>query len=77
MTAADQIETIVKEAQRRSAAKAKTADAPPQPAPSPRPPSHAATSGGVNPWVVVGVAFALGYVAAKVIDWRSHAHPRN
>jgi hypothetical protein len=31
---------------------------------------------GFNPWLVVGAAFAGGYLAAKVIDWRSHAHPR-
>jgi hypothetical protein len=33
-------------------------------------------SRGINPWLVVGAAFAGGYLAAKVIDWRSHAHPR-
>jgi hypothetical protein len=33
-------------------------------------------STGPNPWLVVGAAFAAGYLAAKVIDWRSHAHPR-
>jgi hypothetical protein len=32
--------------------------------------------GGPSPWVVIGVAFAAGYVLAKVIDWRGHAHPR-
>jgi hypothetical protein len=26
--------------------------------------------------VVVGVALAGGYVLAKVLDWRGHAHPR-
>lgn len=31
---------------------------------------------GVNPLLVVGAAFTAGYLAAKVIDWRSHAHPR-
>ena len=31
---------------------------------------------GLSPWFVVGGAFAAGYLAAKVIDWRSHAHPR-
>jgi hypothetical protein len=30
----------------------------------------------VNPFLVVGVAFALGIALAKWIDWRSHAHPR-
>jgi len=70
MAAADQLETIIRDAQGRSAEEG------PQPAPHPRP-SRQATSSGVSPWVVVGVAFALGYLAAKVIDWRSHAHPRN
>lgn len=32
---------------------------------------------GPNPFVVMGVAFAAGVLLAKIIDWRSHAHPRN
>ena len=32
--------------------------------------------GGPSPFVVVGVAFAVGIVLAKLIDWRGHAHPR-
>ena len=32
--------------------------------------------GGPNPFVVAGVAFAVGTLLAKVIDWRGHAHPR-
>jgi hypothetical protein len=32
--------------------------------------------GGVSPWVVIGAAVAGGYLAAKLIDWRAHAHPR-
>jgi hypothetical protein len=31
---------------------------------------------GPNPFVVVGAAFAAGILLAKVVDWRSHAHPR-
>ena len=31
---------------------------------------------GPNPFLVVGAAFALGIVLAKIIDWRGHAHPR-
>jgi hypothetical protein len=31
--------------------------------------------GGPNPFLVLGVAFAVGVVAAKFIDWRGHAHP--
>jgi hypothetical protein len=33
--------------------------------------------GGPNPWLVLGVAFAVGIGIAKAIDWRGHAHPRN
>src|SRR5262245_3552355 len=33
-------------------------------------------SGGPNPFVVLALAFVLGFVLAKVIDWRGHAHPR-
>lgn len=33
--------------------------------------------GGPNPFVVIGVAVALGVFLAKVLDWRSHAHPRD
>jgi len=32
--------------------------------------------GGPSPWLVIGAALAVGYVLAKVIDWRGHAHPR-
>jgi hypothetical protein len=32
--------------------------------------------GGPNPLVVVGAAAAMGVFLAKVLDWRSHAHPR-
>jgi len=29
-----------------------------------------------NPFVVAGTAFGLGALVARLIDWRSHAHPR-
>jgi hypothetical protein len=32
--------------------------------------------GGPNPFVVIGVALAVGVVTAKILDWRGHAHPR-
>jgi hypothetical protein len=32
---------------------------------------------GPNPFLVAGVALAAGIALAKVIDWRSHAHPRD
>jgi hypothetical protein len=31
---------------------------------------------GPNPIVVVAAAFGVGTVLAKMIDWRSHAHPK-
>jgi hypothetical protein len=31
---------------------------------------------GPNPWLIVGVALAVGIFLAKWIDWRGHAHPR-
>ena len=39
--------------------------------------TRAQKSGGPNPWLVVGVALAVGIFAAKWIDWRGHAHPRD
>jgi hypothetical protein len=39
-------------------------------------PQTKARGDGPNPWLVVGAAFAIGIVVAKVVDWRSHAHPR-
>ena len=44
----------------------------PQISQRPKPPGS-----GPNPWVVVGAALAVGIVLAKLIDWRSHAHPRD
>ncbi len=34
-------------------------------------------SGGPSPWAVMGAAFVVGILIAKVIDWRGHAHPRD
>jgi hypothetical protein len=34
-------------------------------------------TGGPNPFVVAGIALAAGILLAKVIDWRSHSHPRD
>jgi hypothetical protein len=30
----------------------------------------------VHPFVVVGAAAFAGALAAKLLDWRGHAHPR-
>ena len=32
---------------------------------------------GPSPYLVVGVALVAGILVARLIDWRSHAHPRN
>ena len=42
-----------------------------------RPKPKKKRSGGPNPWLVAGVALAVGIFAAKWIDWRGHAHPRD
>ena len=39
-------------------------------------PPKAKREGGPSPWLVIGAALAAGYVLAKAIDWRGHAHPR-
>jgi hypothetical protein len=105
-TAADKLESFVRDARAAGGVKAKVADAlaedpaflrklkpslikarakgeaPPPPAPSgpqlerPAPPKPKRKRGGPNPFLVLGAAFAIGYVAAKAIDWRGHAHPR-
>jgi hypothetical protein len=31
---------------------------------------------GLSPIVVIGAALAAGVLLAKLVDWRSHAHPR-
>ena len=58
--------------------------APPPSNPNPEPPAaQSATarkpksSGGPSPWLFVGAALVAGVVAAKVLDWRGHAHPRD
>jgi len=45
-------------------------------APEPEPASSRPRSGGPSPWLVIGAAFAVGLLTAKIIDWRGHAHPR-
>ena len=32
--------------------------------------------GGTSPLAVLGAAFGAGYLLAKAIYWRGHAHPR-
>jgi hypothetical protein len=61
-----------------SGSPASTPSAPrgPQHAPRPKPPKQRGQGGGPSPFLVIGAALAVGYVLAKVIDWRGHAHPR-
>ena len=59
------------------AARAKGQTPPPPPAREPLPPpAPSRPRGGPSPWLVLGVALVAGYAIAKVIDWRSHGHPR-
>jgi len=44
---------------------------------APPPPDGASTSAGPNPLAVIGAAVLAGFVVAKVVDWRGHAHPRD
>lgn len=51
----------------------------PQKPAAPSGPQHTKARGtkhGPNPFAVVGAAFGAGTLLAKLIDWRSHAHPR-
>ena len=32
---------------------------------------------GPSPWLVLGGSMVAGYFIAKVVDWRSHAHPKH
>lgn len=107
-TAADKLDTFVREARAAGGVKAKVADAladdpaflrklkpslikarakgetPPPPGPSgpqlerpaPKPRKPKRGGGGMSPLLVLGAAFAVGYVLAKVVDWRGYAHPR-
>lgn len=49
---------------------------------TPQPPAQPAkpkkTKGrGPNPFLIAGVALVAGVFAAKFVDWRGHAHPRD
>jgi hypothetical protein len=44
--------------------------------PPPPHPKSKRKGGGPSPFLVIGAALAAGYVLAKMIDWRGHAHPR-
>jgi hypothetical protein len=51
---------------------------PPPPTPEAKPKKRKKKrSGGPPPLLIVGAALVAGIVAAKVVDWRGHAHPRD
>jgi hypothetical protein len=69
-------------ARARGEAPRTNAQPPPQAPPTPPPAAKSKkdrkkTGGGPSPLLVLGAAFAVGILAAKVIDWRGHAHPRD
>ena len=48
------------------------------PEPAARPPKrNPKPSSGPSPWLFVGAALVAGIVAAKVLDWRGNADPRD
>jgi hypothetical protein len=60
------------------ASDAKRAPTGPQITTNRRPKTKSGRGGkGPNPFVVAGIAVAAGIALAKLIDWRSHAHPRD
>jgi hypothetical protein len=48
----------------------------PSPALDDRPERPRRPGAGPNPFLVAAAAFAIGILAAKIVDWRGHAHPR-
>ena len=38
--------------------------------------AKSSSSGGPNPFVVIGIALVAGVALAKWLDWRGHAHPK-
>jgi hypothetical protein len=44
--------------------------------PLPEPEAKKQPGAGPNPFAVIGGALAAGFVTAKMVDWRGHAHPR-
>jgi hypothetical protein len=68
------------DAPRDYAAAAPPPPPPPNAEPKPRPKKKRKAKGGgggPSPVLIVGAALVAGIVAAKVIDWRGHAHPRD
>ena len=49
---------------------------PPRAPRRPQLPARSVRESERNPFAVAGAAFGVGVLLAKLIDWRSHAHPR-
>jgi hypothetical protein len=45
--------------------------------PAPRSKPGRSPGGGPNPFLLAAAALAVGILAAKLVDWRGHAHPRS
>jgi hypothetical protein len=45
-----------------------------EPSPADRPKKK---GGGPNPFLIAAAAFAVGVLAARIMDWRGDAHPRD
>ncbi len=74
MTATDRLEAIVRQAQQRTRAKPATPPAAPTGPQIVR--DRPAEAAKPRPWALLGGAAGVGYLLAKAIDWRGHAHPR-
>ncbi len=48
----------------------------PQLGPRPEANGSSKPGGGRSPLVLIGAAFVVGILLAKMIDWRGHAHPK-
>src|SRR5581483_4088454 len=47
------------------------------PTEAPAAPEPEGPAGGISPLLIGAAAFALGILFALIVDWRSHAHPRD
>jgi len=47
------------------------------PSPADRPKKPKRKGAGPNPFLIAAGAFAVGILAARIIDWRGDAHPRD
>lgn len=62
---------------RRRGAETEAPSAPQIASPRPKETKSGRAGEGPSPFLVAAAALAAGIVLAKLIDWRSHAHPRD